>query len=223
MLIIKDKYLYIHILPLLMLLISCGRASNSEEADTVKTLSPREKEMVNIVSVQLPRGEKLEDFRIVECKIPIELYAKKFKTERDSLLKAGLDFNSSKTRGLTEGEEKAKIIIDNIQKNIIERVKKYDAAASGECLFLLGTVSQMKSMGSRYLLIAGYNPNTMQRKFWEQVTLALQNNAQMIVNALEGNLFDYAIETIHEPEDLADDVSNPVVKFILEADRTLVR
>lgn len=191
-----------------LLAVSCS-GTNADGANE----NTSEGKIVKYVKKGLNRGVKLKEYTIVNSYYPIELSSDDFKKYRDAVFKAGLDYNACKVRGLQAGMESALSTINRVQESIKEIVDEYDSRNDKkEYTFLLGTIVERNV--ESYLIVA-FDLENNEMIGWHEVTTPIQNNACMIVNALQGKLLDYALNTSSEPQSLADSVENPVVKFIL--------
>ena len=207
---------------LILFVASCGRGGASIDDPS---LTPEEKDDVAYVKRNLEKGERLEEYIVARGAMPVELMADDFKRYRDEVYKAGLDYNSCKTRGIAQGMEKAQNKILTIQAEIVSKCSEWQVSqGTSEYIFVMATVKGPVSKGGKLSkLIAVFNPVTDQHDFTLPLTTPVVNNASMILSALNGELFSYATDGTYDKKLLAGKTTNTVVKFILEADPSTVR
>ena len=196
-----------------LVLFSCGGGSDTEDAN----LSPQERQAVTYVKEHLEKGVKLTDYKVVKENLPVEIQEQPFKQMRDMIFKAGLDYKTNQTRNLQFGMDMAKDIIDTCQRQINDILANLDLQATPESIIVYGTVKTKASFEVEPQgLIVAFNPETMEPIDWIPVTAPVQNNVGMIISASTHNLFDYAMNQDHDFKKMAESVSNPVLKFVLE-------
>ena len=71
--------------------------------------------------------------------------------------------------------------------------------------------------GSFQSLVVVFDPQTMEAKEWIPVTVPVQNSVALVVCAQDNILSEYAKEQTHDTQLLASKVTDPVLKFVLEA------
>lgn len=201
-----------------MLLGACGNNNNNE---TDNNLDPKERDAVRHVRNHLKKGEKLTGFEIVEGPMPAEMMTDKYKGYRDKVNKEGLDYINCVKRGLEkqafEKQDKIREYQDEIQNSVAQWRQEQ---GTSKFMFVLGEVSNL-SKNQQYRLIAVFNPVTMQTDFFMPVTKPFVNNAEMILSAMEGKLFDYATDPDHDVKTLIKETTDPIVKFIIDTDNPL--
>lgn len=199
----------------LLTLFSCGGNNNSEDS----ALSPQERQAVDYVKSHLERGVRFTDYSVVEEQLPVCLMEQQFQSFRNGVFKAGLDYQTNKTRNLEAGMEMAVTKIAGYQEEIQNAVNELEKTLAGKnALIVYGKVrtkatEEVEPQG----LVVALDPETMQQIAWIPVTVPVQNNVGMIINAMNGTLFDYALTQDHDFKALASTQTDPVVKFILES------
>lgn len=200
----------------LLLVSSCG----SKMVPGEENLTPDELKAVNHVRNYLSRSESLDSIEIVTEPMPAELMTDEYKGYRDDVYKAGLDYNSCKTRGIEQGMVKANEKILEVQNEIQTKVAQWRTEqGTSKYLFVLATVKT--SNGGYNKLIAAFNPVTLQNDFMFPLTKPFVNNARMIQNAMNGTLFQYATDTNGTSPSINS--NDPVVNFVLLANPATVR
>lgn len=199
----------------LIFITSCGGSDNKEDAN----LSPNQKQAVAYVRSHLERGVKLADYEVVEEAMPVELLEGEFQSIRNGVFKAGLDYLSCQTRSLDAGMEMAREKIsayqEEIQAKVSELKNKY---GNTQMIIVCGKVETKATFEvAPQSLVVVFNPDTMEPECWIPVTVPVQNNAGMVLNGINGTLFDYSINPDHDFKAMADETSDPVVKFVLDS------
>lgn len=196
-------------------IISCG--SNKEVND--ENLTPIQKQAVTYVKKHLEKGDKLESYQVVEEPLPPAILEQPFLSLRNDVFKAGLDYQSCKTRSLEAGMEMAEQKIETARQEIISTEALLTKNIGDKnSLIVLAKIKTRKSIdGQPQSLIVVFDPETMKATEWIPVTTPVQNTAALIVCAKENTLSEYAKELNHDTQALAPKVSDPVIKFVLDA------
>ena len=199
----------------LLILFSCGGSKESND----QNLTPLQNQAVTYVKKHLERGDKLETYQVVEETMPASIMEQPFLSLRNAVFKAGLDYQSCKTRGLEAGMEMAENKIENARQQILSTVDMLNKNIGGsKSVIVLAKVKTPRSHdGSLQSLIVVFDPETMEAKEWIPVTAPVQNTVALVVCAQENTLSEYAKEQNHETSLLASKVTDPVLKFALEA------
>lgn len=189
-------------------LSSCGGGNVSLDPN----MPPHERKAVSSVIGHLEHGESLVDYEVMEGAMPVELMTDEFKRYRDEVNKAGLDYNSCKTRGIDSGMEKAKKKIMDDQEEIQTRISNWKVEqGTSKYIFVLATIKERN--GSVKKEIAAFNPVTGQHDFTMPLTKPVVNNAALILNAANSTLFEYATDGNHDTKALVPK-DNPILQFI---------
>lgn len=198
-----------------IILSSCG---GRKEVNDVN-LTPIQNQAVTLVKKHLTRGDKLEYYQVVEEPMPASILEQPFLNLRNTVFKAGLDYQSCKTRNLEAGMKAAEDKLVNARTQILETEKfLQDNIGSSNSLIVLSKVKTPKSHdGNLQSIVAVFDPQTMEMREWIPVTVPVQNNVALVVCANDSTIFEYAREQNHETQMLAAKESDPVLKFILEA------
>lgn len=202
---------------LFFLLTACGGNKDNNKDDN--NLTPLQNQAVTYVRKHLNKGEKLEDYKIVEEKMPAAIIVQPFKNLRNTVFKAGLDYQSCKTRGLDAGMKMAENNIENARLQILSTLKTLEQnLGDSKSLIVLARLKTSKSHdGSLRSLIVVFDPENMEVKEWLPVTTPIQNTVALVVCAQDNIFAEYAKEQNHDLGFLVDKVSNPVLKFVLES------
>lgn len=205
----------ITILSLSAILLSCGGKKEIND----ENLTPLENQAVTYVKKHLDRGDRLESYQVVEEPMPASILEQPFLNLRNVVFKAGLDYQSCKTRGLEAGMKMAEEKLANARNKILETQKMLEQnIGSANSVIVLATVKSPKShSGNPESLVAVFDPETMEAREWIPVTTPVQNNVALVVCAQDSTIFEYAREQNHDTKILASKVTDPVLKFVLEA------
>lgn len=202
-------------LALLIVLTACG--GNKENADA--NLTPLQNQAVTAVKRHLERRDKLVEYQVVEEPMPAAILEQPFLNLRNTVFKAGLDYQSCKTRGLDAGMQMAQDKLDSARQQILATEKMINENIGGaESVIVLAKVKTPKSHdGNLQSIVAVFDQSTMELKEWIPVTTPVQNNVALVVCANTNTINEYAREQNHETAMLAATVTDPVLKFVLEA------
>lgn len=194
------------ILILMLISLSCNNTSKFEER-----FSGKELKAVLLTEKSLPHGAKIEDCKVIQGKLPLALLQNEYKSVRDNVNKARLDYRTCLTRGLNTAAQKNVDMLNEIQMLIQEKSQSLEAS-SQEFIFVMATVKE-RSTNKNVLTgyIAVFDPETLEKVDFIQVNRPLYNNAVMVTEALNGTLSDPTAND--ETESLKSD--NPIVNFIL--------
>lgn len=203
------------ILSLIFLLASCG----GDKAANDQNLTPLQSQAVTYVKKHLERREHLESYEVVEEVMPASILEQPFLNLRNQVFKAGLDYQSCQTRGLEAGMEAAQEKINAARQQIIATESMLENnIGGGKSVIVLAKVKTPKSHdGNLQSLVVVFDPETMDVKEWLPVTVPMQNTVALVTCAKENTLDEYAREQNHETSMLAPKVTDPVLKFVLEA------
>lgn len=191
----------------IVIFISCSNNSKFEG-----NFSGDELKAVKITEKSLPRGAKIEDIQVVKEKLPLALMETEYKSVRDRVYKARLDYRACMTRGLNAAAQKNAETLVEIQNIIREKAETLESA-SPQYLFVLAKTKERASNNEEKLFgyIAVFDSNTLEKVDFMPVTTPLYNNAVMIAEALNG--------TLSNPSSTGDSeslkIENPVVQFIV--------
>lgn len=199
----------------LLLLTACGGNKETNE----QNLTPLQSQAVAYVKKHLDNGEKLESYQVVEEPLPPSVLEQPFLSLRNNVFKAGLDYQSCKTRNLQAGMEMAEQKLEVAREKILatEDVLNQDMGGENSLIVLAKVKSPRSHDGSLKSLIVAFDPETMEVREWLPVTTPVQNTVALVVCAKDGTLSEYAKEMNHETSLLIPKVSDPVLKFVLEA------
>lgn len=210
------KNLFVSVAVIMALTLSaCG----GHKDDSYQNLTPLQNQAVTYVKKHLDHGDRLESFQVVEEPLPAAVLEQPFLNLRNVVFKAGLDYQSCKTRGLQAGMEMAENKIAEARVQILQTDSMLNQNIGGtNSVIVLAKVKTKKSIdGMPQSLIVAFDPETMEAKEWIPVTAPVQNTVALVVCAKEHNLAEYAKEQNHEANLLAPKVSDPVLKFVLES------
>lgn len=203
------------LLSLLIIMTACGGNKSVED----ENLTPLQRQAVTYVKSHLERGEKLESYKVVEEPMPAAIMEQPFLNLRNVVFKAGLDYQSCKTRGLEKGMEMAQAKLAEAKEQILATEQMLvENNGTQNCVIVLAKVKTPKSHdGEPHSLIVVFDPTTMEVKEWMPVTAPVQNTVALVTCAKDNTLDEYAREQNHEAALLASKVTDPVLKFALEA------
>lgn len=195
---------------------SCG---GSDKDAGYENLTPLQRQAVTYVKKHLEKGDKLIEAQVVEEPLPAAVLEQPFLNLRNVVFKAGLDYQTNRTRGLEAGMEMAKNKISQAREQILATDSMLTAnIGSSNSVIVLAKVKSRKSVsGLPSSLIVAFDPETMEAKEWIPVTTPVQNTVALVVCAEDNMLFEYSREQNHDTEMLVSKVSDPVLKFVLEA------
>lgn len=203
------KYFSIIITAFVLFMASCGgsmKIDNNLSSDEAKAVVATEK--------SLPRGVKIESYEVVKSKLPLALLESEYKNMRDKINKAQIDYKTNMTRGLQEVAQKNLETIKNCQVEIAEKAANLNAT-SPEYIFVLASVKESQRKDGKLTgVITIFDPSTLEKVDFIQVTTPLFNNAVMVTKALEGSLAN-PTDNFLSNENLES--TNPVVNFILHS------
>lgn len=199
-----------------LLLFSCGGGSKDNEA---QNLTPLQNQAVTYVRQHLNRGEKLDSYQVVEEPMPASIMEQPFMNLRNVVFKAGLDYQSCKTRNLQAGMEMAEQKIEDAKNQTLatDQLLTQNIGNTNSLIVLAKVKSPKLHDGSLESLVVVFDPSTMEAKEWIPVTTPVQNSVALVVCAKDNTLSEYAKEQNHDTKVLASKVSDPVLKFVLEA------
>lgn len=205
----------ISILLLFSCVISCGGGKDTSDPN----LTPLQDQAVKIVKKNLNKGDKLLEYQVVEEIMPVSLLEQPFLQLRNTVFKAGLDYQSCKTRGLQAGMEMAENKLVSARQQILETDSLLQKnMGDNKSLIVLATVQARKSVsGEPQSLVVVFDPATLEVKEWLPVTTPVQNTVALVECARNNTLSEYAKEMNHDTKILAGNVGDPVLKFVLEA------
>lgn len=205
------KYLFLYLLVLTgLILTSCSSKSG-------KFSNIKEEKAVDYVRKNLKKQGRLIDYQIVNGPMPIELMPDEFKSYRDAVYKAQLDYRACKVRGLNAGMEKAVNTIAECQEEIKSKIEDMPRDTNSYIMVLATVQENSAARGRKSNVIAVFNAETLNMEKWATVTTPIQNNAILIANALGGTLLSYGMDMNHNLDSLASAVTSPVVQFILRS------
>lgn len=200
----KSKIKYFVIIILTGILIGCSNGSKFEVQ-----FSGDELKAVQITEKSLPRGAKIEDCQVVKGKLPLALLETEYKSVRDKVNKARLDYRSCITRGLNAAAQKNVETLQEIQ-NMIRAKSEALESTSSDYIFVLAKVRE-RAANKDFGYITVFDSKTLEKVDLIQVTTPIFNNAVMATEALDGTLSDPSANT-----DISSLKSkNPIVEFIL--------
>lgn len=195
---------------LLVMMSGCGGGSVKFDSG----MSEQDREAVLKTKSSLSSGDKMESFSVVTSKLPLALLEPEYKSVRDEVNKAKLDYINCLKRGLDGPAQQKLEILKQVQTTIQEKDSSINVG-SGEYIFVLADVKERtRRDGNLTGFIAVYDPETLEQVDFMQVTTPLYNNAVMMTEALEGRLADPKYFT-ENPSELTS--NNPVVSFILRS------
>lgn len=202
-------------LALIFVMASCGGGKET----TDQNLTPIQREAVTYVKKHLERHDKLVDYQVVEEPVPAAIFEQPFLNLRNVVFKAGLDYQSCKTRSLEAGMKMAEEKIEQARTEILATDSMINQNLGGkDYLIVLAKVKSPKSLdGQPGSLIVVFDPSTMEAKEWIPVTGPVQNNVALVMCAEDNLLQEYAKEQNHEAGMLASKTTDPVLKFVLES------
>lgn len=188
------------------LCIGCSNGSKFEG-----NFSGNDLKAVKLTEKSLPGGAVMEDCRVVTEKLPLALLDTEYKSVRDKVNKARIDYRTCMTRGLDAAALKNVETLVEIQ-NLIQDKSRSLKASSPEYLFVLAKARE-SSAGKEgiYGYIGVFDPHTLEQVDFIQVTTPLLNNAVMQTEALNGTLANPTANS--DGSSLKSD--NPIVEFIL--------
>ncbi|MCH5239102.1 MAG: hypothetical protein J1F38_02665 [Muribaculaceae bacterium] len=194
---------------------SCGGSKGNEDS----SLTPLQNQAVAYVRTHLERGDKLIDYKVVEEPIPAAIMEQPFLNIRNTVYKAGLDYQSCKTRGLQKGMEMAEEKLEEAKTQTLQTVDFLNQnIGSNKSVIVLATVQARKSVdGEPNSLIVVFDPSTMEAKEWIPVTKPVQNTVALVICAEDDTLAEYAKEQNRDTKVLVSKTDNPVLKFVLDA------
>lgn len=194
---------------------SCG--GNRETTDD--NLTPEEQQAVKYVKSHIERGDKLMDYKVVSEPMPASLLEQPFKNLRNIVFKAGLDYQSCKTRSLAVGMEKAEQKISEARVQILSLEEELSKQIGNDpSIIVLAQIKSRKShTGDPQSLVAVFDKSSRQLTEWIPVTTPVQNSVALVINAQDDTLEEYARPQEHDMKALSEKVNNPVLKFVLEA------
>lgn len=196
-------------------LCSCGGSTSSEDS----SLAPEEQQAVSYVKSHLEKGVKFLDYEVVQEEMPVEVLEQQFQQFRNGVFKAGLDYQSCKTRNIEAGMEMNVNKLAIFQEEIQHKVMELRNAMSGKKVIIV--FGKVKTKATEEVapqsLVVAIDPQTMEQIAWIPVTVPVQNNVGMIISAMRGRLFDYALTQNHDFKEMAAGENDPVIKFILES------
>lgn len=201
-------------LSLVLGLSACGSKVSNDQ-----NLTPLQNQAVTYVKKHLERRDKLVDYQVVEEPMPASILEQPFFNLRNDVFKAGLDYQSCKTRGLEAGMQMAEEKINTARDQILSTDSLLTRnIGNANSVIVLAKVKSPKSLdGEPSSLIVVFDPSTMEAKEWIPVTAPVQNTVALVICAQNNTLQEYAKEQNHATDVLLDDTSDPVLKFVLES------
>lgn len=202
-------------LSFIFLLASCGGGKISNDAN----LTPIQNQAVTYVKKHLEKREHLESYQVVEEPMPASILEQPFLNLRNVVFKAGLDYQSCKTRNLEAGMQMAQNKIDAAQAQILatDSLLTQNLGNQNSIIVLAKVKSPKSHDGQPKSLVVVFDPSTMEVKEWLPVTTPTQNTVALVMCAKNNTLSEYAKEQNHDTSMLASKTDNPVLKFVLEA------
>lgn len=194
--------------------IFLAACSNGTSSDNSSDGSDSDK-AVNYVKKHLERGEKLVGYEIVTGTLPVAVEPDAFKSIRDAVNKANLDYQTCKVRGLETGMQKALQTLETCQEEIKSKLKNMDKDESQYEIVLATIHKNGMPEDHNTGLIVAFNPETQKMEKWIIVTTPIQNTAVLLAYAENGDLSQFGITGSPDTNGLANKVSDPVMKFIL--------
>ena len=151
--------------------------------------------------------------------MPVAILEQPFLNLRNDVFKAGLDYRTCQTRGLTAAMEMQEQKLEEARHQILTTEKVLEEnVGMDESVIALAKVKSSKSVsGELQSLIVVFDPQTMEPREWIWVTAPVQNTVALVTCANDNTLAEYAKEQNHDSAILASKVSDPVLKFALEA------
>lgn len=212
----KFKFITI-IASIACLFVACGSSQKDSEG---KEMSSKEDKALEYIKTHLKKDYELKSYSFVEGQWPIEMTID-LKRINSQLLDDVIKYHqltihpSARTSKYLE-DFKNKVA--HAENNILESVKVAESKRS-EKTFLMALVTMKYDDGKEvdyFKQIIAFNPETLEKEYWEPLGSA-PGNALLIVNAERGTLADYELSKKgYNIDSLANTVSDPVLKFILE-------
>lgn len=202
------------ILVIILSLTACGFKDSNDP-----NLTPLQNDAVTYVKRHLEKRDKLMEYQVVEQPMPPAILQQPFLNLRNTVFKAGLDYQSCKTRGLQSGMDMADQKIESARQKIIdtEEIIRKNTGDSNFLIVLAKVKTPALHDGNLESLVVVFDPSTMEAKEWIPVTTPVQNNVAMVVCANDNTLAEYAKEQNNATDILSGKVTDPVLKFVLEA------
>ena len=194
---------------------SCGGGGNADD----QNLTPLQNQAVRYVKSHLERREKLAEYQVVEEPMPAAILEQPFLSLRNDVYKAGLDYQSCKTRSLQAGMDMAMQKLNVAREQVHETDSLLTAnIGSQNSIIVLAKVKSPKNIDNTpSSLIVVFDPETMEAKEWIPVTTPVQNTVALVLCAKDNTLSEYAIERNPDASMLESKTTDPVLKFVLEA------
>lgn len=201
-------------LAIVALMASCGGKDTNDP-----NLTPLQNQAVTYVRKHLEKRDRLVGYQVVEEPMPAAILEQPFLNLRNTVFKAGLDYQSCKTRGLQAGMETAAAKIAEARTQILATDSMLTSnLGDSQSLIVLAKVKTPKSHdGEPQSIVVVMDPQTLEAKEWIPVTTPVQNTVALVTCAKDNTLEEYAREMNHDTQMLAPKVSDPVLKFVLEA------
>lgn len=200
---------------MISLLASCG----GNKAVDDQNLTPLQKQAVAYVKSHLDRHEKLAECEVIEEPMPAAILEQPFLNLRNQVFKAGLDYQSCKTRSLEAGMKMAedKIAEARVQILATDSLLNSNIGFTNSVIVLAKVKTPKSHDGQLNSLIVVFDPQTMEAKEWIPVTTPVQNTVALVTCAKDNTLEEYAKEQNHATDMLASKVTDPVLKFVLDS------
>lgn len=210
----KIKRIAFSLISLTLLTVSCGHKETENP-----NLTPLQNQAVTIVKKHLERGDKLIESQVVEEPMPAAVIEQPFQNLRNVVFKAGLDYQSCKTRGLEKGMQMAEEKISDARVQILQTDSLLTSnIGEDNSLIVLAKIKTKKSIdGTPRSLIAVFDPSTMEVKEWIPVTTPVQNTVALVIAAKDNILQEYSQEQNKDTKVFVSKTTDPVLKFVLEA------
>ena len=171
--------------------------------------------MMKTIRKHFAKKSEITDCVFLTSPMPLELVCSgPFKSYRDAVYKAALDYRACKTRGLGQAMEKSLLKIGEYQNLAASRLPAI-IEENDRTEFRIALITADNGHNPPKSIIAVFDPATKQMVGWETVTVPIQNTAAFIVNVERGSLVQYSLNGSQNLDSLAAVVDNPVTKFIL--------
>ncbi|MCH5232089.1 MAG: hypothetical protein J1E78_00520 [Muribaculaceae bacterium] len=192
---------------------------NSGPEKTDPNLTEQQRTAVAYVRTHLNRGESMESYSVAELPEPACLIEQPFLNLRNDVNKAGIDWQSCKTRGIESGMVANDKKIEECCQQILDLDKELqNKIGEKNSIIVMARIKTGQSRdGEPRGLVVVFDPKTMEPTDWIVVTTPVQNSVAMVINAKEGTLDEYAKDRNHDFKAMAQKEKNPVLKFVLES------
>lgn len=178
------KYLFVTITIALLSITACKPARDN------RGLSENRITALDLVESSLDSGDELVSWNFFEQPLPLWIDTDKYKSVRDAVNKAQLDYRNCEKRGIAAGQRQAMAKLEACQE-IINEATQANAEKTSSSLIVIAKIKRRNSL--EYNLIVAFNPETMKPEQWLPVTTPVRNNAIMFMNAVNGDLPAYGL------------------------------